>query len=47
MFSFHVDPDFGISFEKLTAQINAWPGLGTHPCFEAPGELGVNIVKTQ
>ena len=30
MFSSHVDPDFDISFEKLTAQIGAQSGLGTH-----------------
>ena len=29
MFSFHVDSDLDILFEKLTAQISARPGLGT------------------
>ena len=29
MFSFHVDPDVDILFEKLTAQIVSWTGFGT------------------
>ena len=29
MFSFHVDSDLNLLFEKLTAQIVAWMGLGT------------------
>ena len=29
MFSFHVDFDLNFLFEKLTAQIVAWMGLGT------------------
>ena len=47
MFSFHVDPDLDILCEKLTAQIGAQPGLGTKLCFEAPGDLWVDIVKMQ
>ena len=27
---FHVDPNLDILFAKLTAQIGAWVGLGTH-----------------
>ena len=29
MFSFHVDFDLNLLFEKLAAQIVAWMGLGT------------------
>ena len=29
MFSFHVNSDPNLLFEKLTAQIVAWMGLGT------------------
>ena len=47
MFSFHLDLDLDILFEKLTAQIGARLGLGTLLCFEAPGDLWVNIVKMQ
>ena len=47
MFSFHVDPDLDILFEKSTAQIGARPGLGTQLRFEAPGDLWVDIVKMQ
>ena len=47
MFSFHVDPDPDMLFEKLTAQIGARPGLGTKVCFEAPSDLWVHIVKMQ
>ena len=47
MFSFHVDPNLDILFEKLTAQIGARPGLETQLCFEAPGDLWVDIVKMQ
>ena len=47
MFSFHVDPNLDILFEKLTAQIGARPGLETQFCFEAPGDLWVDIVKMQ
>ena len=45
MFTLHADFDFGILFEKLTAQIGAWPGLGTQLRFEAPGYLWVDIIK--
>ena len=45
MFNFHVGPNLDILFEKLTAQIVARLGLGTLLCFEAPGDLRVNIVK--
>ena len=47
MFSFHVDPDLDILFEKLTAQIGARLGLGTLFLFETPGDLWVDIVKMQ
>ena len=47
MFSFHVDPDLVILYEKLTAQIGAWLGLGTQLCFEASGNFWVDIVKMQ
>ena len=42
MFSFHVDLDLDVLFEKLTAQIGARPGLGTQHC-----DLSVDIVKIQ
>lgn len=48
MFSFpHVDLDFDILFEKLTAQIGAWSGLGNQSRLEAPSGLWVDIGKTQ
>ena len=47
MFSFHVDPDLDILFEKLTAQIGSQLGTETQLCFEAPGDLWVDIVKMQ
>ena len=47
MFIFHVDSDLDILFEKLTAQIVAWRGLGTQLPFESPGDLWVNIGKIQ
>ena len=47
MFSFHDDPDLDILFGKLTAQISARLGLGTLLCFEALGDLRVDIVKMQ
>ena len=47
MFSFHVGPNLDILFEKLTAQIVTRMGLGTLLCFEAPGDLRVDIVKMQ
>ena len=47
MFSFHVDPDLDILFEKLIAQIGARLGLGAQLCFEAPGDLWIDIVKMQ
>ena len=47
MFNFHVDPDLDILIEKLTAQIDARPGLGTQLCFELPGNLWVDIIKIQ
>ena len=47
MFSFHVNPDLDILFEKLTAQIGARPGLETQLCFEASGDLWVDIAKMQ
>ena len=47
MFIFHVDSDLDILFEKLTAQIFAWRGLGTQLPFETPGDLWVNIGKIQ
>ena len=39
MFSFHVDSDLDILFEKLTPQIGAQPGLGIQLCFETTGDL--------
>ena len=39
MFSFCIDSDFGILFEKLTAGIGIMPNLGTQPHFEAPSDL--------
>ena len=47
MFSFHFGSDIDILFEKLTAQIGAWLGFGTLPHFEAPSDLGVDIVEMQ
>ena len=47
MFSFYVDPNLDILFEKLTVQIGARPGLGIRLCFEAPGDIWVDIVKMQ
>ena len=47
MFRFHVDPDLHILFEKLETQIGTQPGLETQLRFGAPGDLWVNIVKTQ
>ena len=47
MFIFHVDPDLDILFEKLIAQIGAWPGLGTQLRFETPHDLWIDIVKMQ
>ena len=39
MFSFHIDSDFDILFEKLTAQIGIMPNLGTQPHFHVPSDL--------
>ena len=47
MFNFHVDPDLDILIEKLTAQIDARPSLGTQLCCEVPGDLWVDIIKIQ
>ena len=47
MFSFHVDPGLDKLFEKLTAQIGSQPSIETQLCFEAPGDLWVDIVKIQ
>ena len=47
MFRFHVDPDLDILFEKLATQTGTQPGLETQLRFGAPGNLWVNIVKTQ
>ena len=45
MFSFHVDPDLDILFEKLTVQIGVRLGLVPLLLFEAPGDFWVDIVK--
>ena len=45
MFSFHVDPDLYILFEKLTVQIGVRLGLVPLLLFEAPGDFWVDIVK--
>ena len=47
MFTFHVDPDLDILFEKLTAQVGTRPGLGTQLRFDALGDLWIDIVKMQ
>ena len=47
MFSFHVNPDLDISFQKLIEQIIARRCLGTLLRFKAPGDLWVNIVEMQ
>lgn len=49
MFSFLVDPDLQILFEKLTAQIRAHSGLGpvNQLRLDALGDLGVDIIKMQ
>ena len=47
MFSFYVNPDLDILFEKLTAQIDARLGLRTLLRFEAPGNIWVDIIKMQ
>ena len=47
MLSFHVDPDLDILFEQLSAQRGARLGLGTQLRFDDPGDLWVNIIKTQ
>ena len=39
MFSFYVDPDLDLLFEKLTGQIGALPRLGTQICFHVPHDL--------
>ena len=39
MFSFHIDSDFDILFEMLTARIGIIPHLGTQPHFETPTDL--------
>ena len=44
MFGFYVDLNLEILFEKLTAQIGAWPGLETQLLFEARCDLQVEIV---
>lgn len=48
MFSFLVDPDLQILFEKLTAQIGH-SGLGpvNQLRLDALGDLGVDIIKMQ
>ena len=46
-FSFHVDPDLGTLFEKLTAQIGAPLELGTQFCFEALHDHWIDIVKME
>ena len=47
MLRFHVDPDLDLLFEKLATQIGTQSGLETQLRFGAPGDLWVNIVKTQ
>ena len=48
MFSFHIDPDLKMLFEKLATQIGARPALGTKLRFEAAfGDLRVDINKVQ
>ena len=47
MFSFHVEADLAILFEKLTAHIGARPGLETQLRFKAPSDLQVDIGKMQ
>ena len=47
MFSFHIDSDFDILFEMLTARIGIMPNLGTQPHFHVPSDLQIGIVNTQ
>ena len=47
VFSFYVDPDLDILFEKLIAQAVAWVGLGTQLPFETFSDLCFNIIKMQ
>ena len=47
MFSFHVDRDVDVLFERLTAQIRARLGLGAQLRFKAPSDRQVDIVKMQ
>ena len=47
MISFHVECDLDILFEKLARQICTQPGLVTGLCFEAPGDVQVDIFKMQ
>ena len=46
-FSFHVNPDFKMLFENLTAQIGAPLSLGTQLRFKAIDDLRVNTFKLQ
>ena len=45
MFSFYVDTDLDILFEKLTVQIGVRLGLVPLLLFEASGNFWVDIVK--
>ena len=45
MFSFLVEPDLDILFEKSIAEIGARSSLETQLRFETPGELRTNIFK--
>ena len=47
MFSFHVNLNLDILFEKLTAQIGVPLGLGKEFRFAGPRDLWVDIVKIQ
>ena len=46
-FSFHVNTDFEMLFENLTAQIGTPLSLGTQLHFKAIGDLRVNTFKLQ
>ena len=47
VFSFYVDPDLDILFEKLIAQAVGWVGLSTQLPFETFSNLCFNIIKMQ
>ena len=47
VFSFYVDPDLDILFEKLIAQAVGWVGLITQLPFETFSNLCFNIIKMQ